>query len=95
MTGIVRFTLRMIQLNYKLEIIFWKDIFNPILVTFISIGQNIAGLFKIWLKKRSNELSGRHVKVKDFLQYMPIIDQQINENQSNSSQSALNLTNLR
>lgn len=34
---IVRNTARIMQLNYKLKIIFWKDIFNPIFITVLGI----------------------------------------------------------
>ena len=51
---IIRNTVRIMQLNYKLEIVFWKDIFHPIFICFLGIFQNITALFKIWLKKRYN-----------------------------------------
>jgi hypothetical protein len=63
------------MLNYKLKIVFWKDVFHPILVTFLSIVQNITALFKIWLKKRYNALSGRIIRIQDFWMLLPRIDE--------------------
>lgn len=34
---LLRNIIRIMMLNYKLKIVFWKDIFHPILVTFLSI----------------------------------------------------------
>ena len=60
---LIRNTIRIMMLNYKLKIVFWKDIFHPILITFFSIVQNITALFKIWLKKRYNAFSGKIIRI--------------------------------
>lgn len=67
--------LRIILLNYKLKIVFWKDVVHPILATFLSIVQNIIAIFKIWLKKRSNQFNTKHIKVQDFIKQMERIDE--------------------
>jgi hypothetical protein len=72
---LVRNTIRIMMLNYKLKIVFWKDVFHPILVTFLSIVQNITALFKIWLKKRYNTLSGKTIRVQDYIDLLPRMDQ--------------------
>jgi hypothetical protein len=58
-----RNTVRIMMLNYKLKIVVWRDLLHPILVTFMSIVQNISALFKIWLKKRYNFLTGKIIRV--------------------------------
>jgi hypothetical protein len=72
---LVRNILRIMLINYKLKIIFWKDVFHPILVTFLSIVQNITALFKIWLKKRYNSFSGKIIRVKDFMLLLPRMEE--------------------
>ena len=42
MIVLIRNTMRIMKLNYKLKIVFWKDFFHPILVSFMSIAQNIS-----------------------------------------------------
>lgn len=37
MIVLIRNTMRIMKLNYKLKIVFWKDFFHPILVSFMSI----------------------------------------------------------
>ena len=68
---LIRYTMRIMLLNYKLKIFFWKDVFHPILISFMSIVQNITALFKIWLKKRYNSFSGKIIRVKDFMMLLP------------------------
>lgn len=68
---IARNSMRILQLNYKLDIVFWRDIFNPIIINCFGIIQNITALFKIWLKRRYNKLSGRCIQVKDFVNFLP------------------------
>ena len=63
----VRNCVRIMLLNYKLKIIFWKDIFHPIFVTFMSIFQNITAIFKLWLKKRHDHFSSKMIKVQDYM----------------------------
>jgi hypothetical protein len=68
---LVRNTLRILMLNFKLRIPFWKNIFHPIAVTFLGLIQNITSLFKIWLKHRYLTLNNRLVRVKDFIRLLP------------------------
>lgn len=72
---LTRNTMRIMMLNYKLKIVFWKDIFHPILISFMSIVQNITALFKIWLKKRYNSFSGKIIRVKDFMMLLPRMEE--------------------
>jgi hypothetical protein len=74
-TVIIRNSLRIIQLNYKLNIFFWKDILDPISICLIGIAQNITAMIKIWLKKRYNKLSGKAIQVKDYLRYQAQFDE--------------------
>jgi hypothetical protein len=72
---LTRNTMRIMMLNYKLKIVFWKDVFHPILISFMSIVQNITALFKIWLKKRYNSFSGKIIRVKDFMMLLPRMEE--------------------
>ena len=65
---LIRNTLRIIQLNYKLNVVFWNKL-HPIFISCMGICQNITALIKIWLKKRHNKFSGRAIQVKDYLRY--------------------------
>lgn len=71
----VRNVIRIMLLNYKLKIVFWKDIFHPIFVNFLSIVQNITALFKIWLKKRHNHFSSKMIRVQDYMKNLNSIDE--------------------
>lgn len=72
---LTRNTIRIMMLNYKLKIFFWKDVFHPILISFMGIVQNITTLFKIWLKKRYNSFSGKIIRVKDFMILLPRMEE--------------------
>ena len=68
---LVRNTLRILILNYKLRIVFWKDLFHPIFVSFLGIFQNITAFFKIWLAQRHNRFDSKLIRMEDFLKFMP------------------------
>ena len=76
---LIRSFVRIMMLNYKLKIVFWRDLFHPIFVTFMSITQNIIALFKIWLKKRYNFLSGKLVRVQDYVALLPQMEAQFSK----------------
>ena len=82
--------MRIMMLNYKLKIVFWKDLFHPILISFMSIVQNITALFKIWLKKRYNSFSGKIIKVKDFIELQKGMKEYERANQGLKVSSASN-----
>ena len=56
-------TLKILMLNYKLNVPVYRRLFHPILICVFGIFQNIVALFKIWLKKRYHKTSGRLLKV--------------------------------
>ena len=87
---LIRNTMRIMMLNYKLKIVFWKDLFHPILISFMSIVQNITALFKIWLKKRYNSFSGKIIKVKDFIELQKGMKEYERANQGLKVSSASN-----
>lgn len=72
---IIRNALRILMLNFKLRIPFWKDLFHPIGVTFLGLVQNITSLFKIWLKHRYLSMNNKLVRVKDFIRFMPRVQE--------------------
>ena len=67
--GLINNMLRIIQLNYKLDIVFWKELIHPISISVIIVFHNITALIKIWLIKRYNKFSGRAIQVNDYLIY--------------------------
>ena len=71
----VRNVIRIVLLNYKLKIVFWKDVFHPIFICVLSIAQNITALFKIWLKKKNNHFSSNMIRVKDYIKQLNKIDE--------------------
>lgn len=72
---ILRNTLRILMLNFKLQIPFWKDLFHPITVTFLGLIQNITSLFKIWLKHRYLSLENKLIRVQDFIRFLPRVQE--------------------
>ena len=72
---LVRNTLRILILNYKLRIVFWKDLFHPIFVSFLGIFQNITAFFKIWLAQRHNRFDSKLIRMQDFLKFMPRMEE--------------------
>lgn len=47
-----RNSFRIMMLNYKLKLPIHREIFNPIIISFIGVLMSITGIFKIWLKER-------------------------------------------
>jgi hypothetical protein len=72
------------MLNFKLRIPFWKNVFHPIAVTFLGLTMNIISMFKIWLKHRYLTLNNRLVRVKDFIRFLPRV-QEMEQLQEQSS----------
>ena len=72
---LVRNTLRILILNYKLRIVFWKDLLHPIFVSFLGIFQNITAFFKIWLAQRHNRFDSKLIRMQDFLKFMPRMEE--------------------
>lgn len=64
---LVRNSLRIMMLNYKLKLPIHRDVFNPIVITFVGILMSITGIFKIWMKERKKNMHGRYIKTKDFI----------------------------
>ena len=60
---LVRNTLRIFMLNYKLKLPIHRDIWNPIVVTQLGIAMSITGIFKIWMKERNK----KYIKMQDLI----------------------------
>ena len=70
-----RNSFRIMMLNYKLKLPIHRDIFNPIVITEIGAIMSITGIFKIWMKESHKNVHGRYIKMQDFVQSMPRVEQ--------------------
>ena len=68
---LVRNSLRIFMLNYKLKLPIHRDIWNPIVVTQLGIAMSITGIFKIWMKERNK----KYFKMQDVIKMMPRVEQ--------------------
>ena len=72
---LIRNSFRIIMLNYKLKLPVHRDVFNPIVITYVGVMMSITGIFKIWMKERHKNFHGRYVKMQDFIKMMPRVEQ--------------------
>ena len=66
---LVRNTLRIMMLNFKLKMPVWRNIFHPILIQEIGVIMSITGIFKIWMKQKKQNLQGRTIQ--ELIKRMP------------------------
>ena len=87
---LVRNTLRILILNYKLGIFFWTTVLHPIFVCFLGIFMNITAFFKIWLAQRYNKFDSKLIRMQDFLKFMPRMEELHEQQQERDHSSSEN-----